>query len=202
MTILINVLELSSTMHQIDKYTLITMHFTEKNKNEKIVRTIIINKIHLIQNLKINLINNDIFDFELIDISTSTNSTYIKSYEMIIFIFIRIKSRFRQMSVHIIKIIIVFFEFEFLLNIHNISLSNRNYFFETINTVNFSIYAHVIDSCTKTILVQNESVHSIKISKNFRSNMFNEINYSNVYLIDFDASNFAIKSFKKEHKNY
>lgn len=171
---------------------------TEKNENEKIVRAVIIKEVYLMKNFKINLlIDNDILDFKLIDILTSTNSTYKNSYKIIIFIFIRIKFKLRQISIHIIKIIIVFFELELFLNIHSISLSDRDYLFESINIVNFSIYAHVIDLCTKTILVQNKSVYSVKIFRNFRLHMFNEMNYSNVYLIDFDASNLAIKSSKK-----
>ena len=202
MIISIAVRDLSSIKHQIDKYALITMQFKEKNNIHKIVQAAIIRKIYLIENFKINLlINNDIFDSKLIDILASANSTYIENCEIIIFILIKIKSKSQQLLIYIIKTLIVIFEFEFLLDIHKIFLFDRDYFFEFVNTVNFSIYAHVVDSNTKAILVRNENIHLIKIFRNFELNVFNEMNCLNVYLVDFDASDFAIKSFKKEHKD-
>ena len=135
------------------------------------------------------------------DIWTSTNLAYIENCEIIIFILIRIKFRLQQMSVHIIRTTIVLFKFEFLSDIHNISLSDKDYFFELVSTVNFSIYAHVVDLNIKAILVRNENIHWIKIFKNFRLSVFNEMSYSNAYVVDFDASDLAIKSFKKEHKD-
>lgn len=61
-------------------------------KNERQVRIIIIKEIHLMNNFKANLfIENDILNFEKIDIAAFKNTTYIESCEIIISISIQTK---------------------------------------------------------------------------------------------------------------
>lgn len=155
MIISIIVRDLNVNKHQINKYAFASIHFKEKNAVDEIVRTVITRKIHLIKNLEVNLlINNDIFDFELIDISTSTNLTHIKSCEIIISILIKTRFNLQQLSIYTFKTTIVLFEIELLLKIYNIFLSNRDYFFEFANTINFFIYVHVVNFEIKFILIK------------------------------------------------
>ena len=198
----ITVRDLEFNWHQTNKYALIAIHFKDKNEVDNDVIVIILKEIHLVGDFKTNLfIDNDIINSELIDIFTSTDSAHIESCDVTIFISIRTRFRFKQISVHIFKTTIVFSKIEVLLNIHNIAFFDGDYFLEFVNTVNFSIYAHVINSDIKSILIRNERFNSIKISRNFRLNIFNEMNCFNAFLIDLNASDLAIRIFKKEHKS-
>ena len=104
------------------------------------------------------------------------------------------------MSMHLLQTTKVLFEFECLVKIYNITLSDRNYFFESIFSVHLFIYVHVINLETNVILVQNDIKNVVTISRNFRLKLLNEMNYFNVYMIDTTISKFAIKYFKKKHK--
>ena len=200
MTTLITVRELETNRHQTNKYALVTMHFKNTNKIDQVVQAVIIRKIHLIDDLKVNLlIDNDILSSKLIDISTSINSTYIENCKMTIFISIKTRFRSRNMSVHTLKAIVIFLKSDCLVDIHNITLSDQNYLFES-DVAEFSIYAHVINLSIKFILMRNEENRSIKISKNFRFEVLTDMSYSDAYLIDSASSDFVIKSSKKDHK--
>ena len=201
MTISITVRDLEVNKYQIDKYAVVLMYFEDKNKSDDVVKTIIIREVHLIKDLKANLlIENDILKFELIDISTSINTAYIENCEVTILITINIRFKSQHMSVHALKTTTVLSEFECLIRIHNIALFDRDYLFESITSANFSIYAHVVNSKTDFILIQNNIKNVIIISRNFRLRLLNELNYFNVYKIDEEISNLALKYFKTEHK--
>ena len=201
MTTFITIRNLEINKHQTDKYTIVFMYFEEKNKIDDTVKTVIIREIHLIKNLKINLlIENDIFEFELIDISTSTNIAYIENCDVTISITINVKFRSQHMSVHVLRTTSISFKSKRLLKIYNIILSERNYFFESFVSVNFAIYAHVINSKTKSVLVRNDSEEIITVSRNFRLNTLNEINYFSAYAIDTSNVDLALRSSLTIHK--
>ena len=201
MTTLITIRDFEINKHQIDKYAIVFMYFEEKNKIDDTVKTVIIREIHLIKNLKINLlIENDILEFELIDISTFTNIAYIESCDVTISIIINVKFRFQHMSVHVLRTTSISFKSKRFLKIHNIILSERNYLFESFVSVNFAIYAHVINSKTKSVLVRNDSENIITVSRNFRLNTLNEIDYFSVYAIDTSYVDLALKSSLTIHK--
>ena len=85
MIISITVRKLSTMKHSIDKYVIVSMYFSEKDKHDEIVRIKITRKIHFVNNLKANmLIRNDVLRSEKFDIFTSTSTVYIESCEIII----------------------------------------------------------------------------------------------------------------------
>jgi hypothetical protein len=91
----LNVRETSINKHETSEYIIVTIYFTDKIFEEKLVRRIIRREIHLINNLKINmLIKNDILDFENIIIDEANNKTIITSCNnMIVLIEIRTLSK-------------------------------------------------------------------------------------------------------------
>ena len=201
MIIWITVRDLEINKHQIDKYAIIFMYFENKNKSDIIVKTIIIREIHLIKDWKANLlIENNIFEFEWIDISTFISTIYIDNCEITIFIVINDRFRFQRLSIHVLKTTTIFSEIEYFVNIHNIILSKRDYFFELTSTANFSIYFHIVNSKRNFILMRNDIEKFITISRNFRLKMLNEMNYFNVYMIYLEVSNFAIKFLESKHQ--
>ena len=201
MTISITPRELNANKHQIDKYAIVKMYVKKTDAIEKIVLIVLNKEAHFVKIFKINLmIENNFINFKLINISTFTNSTYIDSCEVTILIAIKLRFKVRTMLIHTFKSTIVSFEFESLLVIHNNTLFDRNHFFQ-LSSADFSIYAHVVNSDTKSLLIRNEESQSIKSSKNFRLNNINDMNYFNAYLIDSKFANFVIKSSKNEHKS-
>lgn len=77
------------------------------------------------------------------------------------------KSKSQQLLVYTLKTIIVLSKFEFLLHIYNMFLFDRDFLFESVNTINLFIYAHVVDLEIKVILIKNEEIYSIKTFKKF-----------------------------------
>jgi hypothetical protein len=67
-----------------------------------------------------------------------------------------------------------------LYKIKNLS-TNRDFLFESFSKVLVSIYAHVIDVKTTEIIVRNESKRSMKISRNFKLEVTQKIQYENCF---------------------
>lgn len=85
------------------------MYFANINDKNQKVKTLITQKIHLIDNFKTNIfIDNDVLKFEFIDILTSTNSIFIENCEITILIRTQIKT-FQIQHMPTIKLIIVLY---------------------------------------------------------------------------------------------
>jgi hypothetical protein len=59
--------------------------------------------------------------------------------------------------------------------------SNRDFLFESSSEVSIFIYAHVIDARTIDVIVRNESTKSMKISKNFKLEVTQKIQYEDCF---------------------
>ena len=201
MIIFITVRELNTDKHFTDKYVIVFMYFLEKNKNDTTIKAKIIRKIHLINDLKTNmLLKNDILDSKKFDIFTSTSSTYIESCEITISIFIKNRFMSRSAFVHFTKTRIISSRIEISILIHKISLSERDYLFEPAEA-NFFMYSHIIDIITNVILMRNDNAILIKIFRNLRLNKLIELKHSNALMINSQFANLAIRRLKSEHKN-
>ena len=196
----ITVRELNIQKHSSDKYVIASMYFSSVNDIDRFVQIMIIREIHLIDNLKINLlIENDILSSKLIDISTSTNSAYIESCEITVSIRLRSKFSSQVKFVHITKIIIVSSQTEIAVSVHIISVSDRDYIFES-DQINFAIYAHIINADIKIILIKNNNYTFVKILRNFRLNKITEITYSDACLVNSVFKNLVLRHSKTYHK--
>ena len=197
----ITIRDLKINKHFTVKYVIVSMYFSEKNEKREAVKTKITREVHLMNNLKTNmLIKNDILKSKKFDIFTFTSSAYIESCETVISIFIKNRSAFRTTSVHFTKTRIISFHVEISILIHKILLFERDYLFESAET-NFFIYSYIVDTITNVILVRNNDNRLIRILKNCRLNKLIELKHFNALLIDFDSSNLAIRRSKSEHKN-
>lgn len=144
------------------------MYFESNNKSDDFVKTILPRKIHLIKNLKANLlIENYLFKLKFINIFTFIHIAYIKSCDVTTFIVINAKFRLQHVFVHILRTTTISFEIECVMQIYNITLSKRDYLFELTISANFFVYVHLINSDTKFILIQNENNFFITIFRNF-----------------------------------
>ena len=80
MTTSITVRDFETSKHLTDRYAIISIYFKNKNKFDKNVRIMIIKEIHLINDLKINiLLENYILNSKLFDISMLTATAYIEN---------------------------------------------------------------------------------------------------------------------------
>ena len=170
----ITIRDLKAEKHQINKYAIVSLYFEDKDAFDIVVKAIVTRKIHLVKNFKVNLlIRNDIFESKLIDISIFINTAYIDNCDITISIIINVRSRSQHMLIHALKTTTIFVEIECVLQIHNTVLSERNYLFEAITKVNFFIYAHMINSQIKFILIRNKDKSILRISRNFRLKTLN-----------------------------
>ena len=196
----ITVRDLETNKHCIDKYAICSMYFSSTNKNDNKILTKIIKEIHLMNNLKTNLlIENDVLKPESIDIFTFTSSTFIKSCNVTISITMQIRSTSQIRLIHAIETSISA-NSEIAISIHKITILDRDYMFESKELINLSIYAHIIDSNTTTILIRNENDKSIRILRNFRLKNLIELDYSNVLQMSTKHSNLALRILKFTHK--
>jgi hypothetical protein len=140
--------------------------------------------MHLIENLKANmLINNDILESEKIIIDVQQKRITIGNCESMI---IEIKIHQRKLFVrrNVISQIVNVISSEAYVKIsYKIKdlLSNRDFLFESFSEVSISIYAHVIDVQTTDVIVRNESAKSMKISRNFKLEVTQKIQYDDCF---------------------
>lgn len=125
-------------------------------KNDASAIAVIIDEMHLIKNLKANLlIENDVSSSEIINISNFAKSAYIENCEITIFITIKTKVKSQFKSIHGLKASIILFKSKCLISVHSeISLSNRAFF--EFSETNLFVYTHVLDLNTFSILIRND----------------------------------------------
>ena len=157
-TFLIFVRDVSLKQHQFDEYVIVFIYISDYNKIDNVVKAIITRKIHLINNLKINmLLNIDLIDLEKIDISISNKKTYIDSCGVIAFLKIKISRVAVQTSIYARKTIVVSSRSKITLSVHYIVISiDKNYLFES-NELNVLFYVYLTNVNFKYIFVRNDS---------------------------------------------
>ena len=204
MIILISVRELNVDKHMTTEYVILFMYFSDQ-KNDNLVRAKIIREIHLIDNLKTNmLLKNDVIDSEKIDVNISNKSAYIDSCEIIVNLEVRTFRISIQTSVHARKITIVSSHSELMLLVHYTTMSfDRDYLFES-NELNFSLYVHLINFTFKHIVVRNESNQAVHISRNCRVDHMIEIDFVNAFQIHVDEvekiADLTLRRSARQHK--
>ena len=136
------------------------MRHTFEKKNDKSITSIFRRKVYLINNFKANmLINNNVIEFENIMINSIKKQTFITSINVIISIKVKLSKNNIQRFVHIRKIIIILFYIEVAVFINDINLSKiKNFLFESIDDVNFILYAHLINTFIFVVIIRNDHV--------------------------------------------
>jgi hypothetical protein len=140
--------------------------------------------MHLIKSLKANmLIDNDILKSKEIIINVQEKKTTIRSCQNLI-IDVKIHQResfVRRNVVNQFAIVISSDSFVKISYKMKDLFSNRDFLFESFSEVSVSIYAHVIDVRITDVIVRNESTKSMKILKNFKLNVTQEIQYEDCF---------------------
>ena len=140
-------------------------------------------KIHLIKNLKINMLfNNNILKLKNIVIDIVKKLIFINNIKVIIALKIRSIKNVVQRSIHLRKTIIISFYVEITVSVNYLNLSKfKNFLFKSNNNLNIFIYAYLINVFISIVIVRNNKNVLVKILKNFRFEQMSEINFLNVF---------------------
>lgn len=152
-----------------DQYAIATILLL-RTSEEKPARAKIIKEIHLVDGLKANmLIGNDILGLEQISIMIPTKTAHIGNCYVTVPIDIKTRSAAQARSIHSKKVTLVPPLSEIEIPVHNFaSLPDRDYLFESAETRNLSLYAHIIGTDTKTVIARNNCDTDIRIPSYFR----------------------------------
>ena len=201
MITLITVRNLKFNKHLTDQYAITFIYFNEKNKNDEMIRAKITRKIHFVNELKINmLIINDIFESKLFDISMFNSTAYIESCDVIIFITITSHRSMQTKFIHSTKTNFISSRSKKLISIYKFFASNRYYSPELVKTANFSIYAHLMNIKSNSILIRNDEIQIFKIFRNFRFEKITESEYINAFQVNTTSFDLTIRSSKSKHQ--
>ncbi len=198
----LNVRELNINKHEIWEYIIAIIYFSEKIKQEKLIRKVIRREMHLIDDLKANmLIDNDILEFEDIFIDDVNNKATIVNCDMIILI--EIRTFFKNMitkALHVRFITIISSHSMIIISIHHTNLSsNRDFLFES-EELNVFIYAHIIDTFINAIITKNDSNRSVKILRNCRLEVITKIQYLNAFHANDEIREYVERKSFRTHK--
>ncbi len=174
--------EIEVNVHETKKYVNFSIYLSSKKDSKKMIE--IHKEMHLIEDLKTNmLIENDILESKNIIINIQEKKIVISSCQnMIIEVKIHQRDSFVRRNVISQFASVVSSEFyaKISYKMKNLS-SNKDFLFESFSEISVFIYAHIIDVKTTEVIVRNESSRSMKISRNFKLEVTQKIQYENCF---------------------
>ena len=165
----------------------------------------IMREIHLINDLKINmLIENDILKSEKFYINLENNIVYIDNCDIFVFVNVKRRSSSQNHLIHIIKITVISPRSKIAIFIHHILndiFNDRNYLFES-EKLNLIMYAHFMNAIIKVVLIRNDTKQVVQIFRNTRLDRLMKMNYFNVFHITIieNVTCLIRRKFKSLHK--
>ena len=198
------VIEIDDNKHEINEYVVVTIHVSDFNKQDKFVIIKIIREIHVINESKIKMfIDINVIESKQINIMISFSQISIDSYDVTISIKLQTSSNRRvKQIIQTNKIIVISFHSQFVISFRRFNkkfLSNRDFLFEFVEC-NLSFYVHVVNVITNVILTRNEIDKSIILSRKFRFDIINKLNYDNCCNLAIENSDLIVKSSKTIHQ--
>lgn len=135
----------------------------EKDNVENEICVIFRCEIHLIKNLKVNiLIDNDIMKSKNIVVNLKNRTTYIDNCNIIVLMKIRTSSFMIFKFIYLRKTIIILFRSKIFIEIHHFAIfNNRDFLFEFNKMSYFTSYAHLINTFINVIVLRNNFIKSI-----------------------------------------
>ena len=205
MTSPLKVRGLGSKMHETWEYAVADIYLPD-TKNGKEVISVLRREIHLIENLKANmLLGNDVIDSEKIVLDVTKKSAVIGSTDATIALKPRSARNAISKLVHLRKSVVVPARTEMTVDVHNACLpKSRDFLFESSDDVTeLAMYAHLVDVSTSSILVRNDKNYSVKIPRNARLGKITEIDFPNAFQVeaDEDVRSLATKQSKATHRD-
>ena len=200
----ITVRGIGTNKHLTDKYAIVPISLTGKDHKGHPAIARFRREVHLVEHLKANmLLGTDILGPEQITIDLGKKEAIIGSCGVNVPIDIGSRNNTPAIvrAVHIRKTTQVPPHSALAVPIHHLDIpKDRDYLFEP-DDVNFSLYAHLMDADTSSVLVRNDTEKTVHIPRNFRLGHLNEMDYPNAcHVTGEDAEELALRRPKREHK--
>ena len=195
--------DLSTRQHKIDEYVMIFIFMIEINVVDENVRATFRREIHVVDDLKTNiLIDNDIMSSKDISIDSDKYTAHIESCKITILVEIKNSRTTVSKLVHSRKTTIISSRTKLSIEIHHLVVFDKEYLFELEDISYLTTYAQLVNVFTKVVVLRNESNKSIQVSRNHRLSRLNEFDYFNAYHFDIidDAKSLVAKCFEIIHK--
>lgn len=178
----IMVQEIGTNKHITNEYAIVDVHF-QGLQNGKPAVAILQREIYLVKDLKANfLIENNILGPEKIRINFEKGEAHMNSSQVTIPLSIENKSTTIHKPIHLKKFTVIPSYTVLSVPIYSLLAmsSDWNYIFE-LDEINFSLYAHMMNSKSRAVLVRNNKNRPIKISRNLHLRYITEMDYPNAY---------------------
>ena len=205
-TISLSVRGLRIYKHNSDEYVIANFYFDELDTHDQLARAHFRRELNLIDDLKTNVfIEMNILDLERFNIDLFAKLVFIKSCDVTITL--KVKSRAFDnaiiQSIHLRKITVMSSNSQILIVVHHDHLLERDFLFEFDSRNEVSLFAHIIDVSLHDVLIRNESNHAVQLPRNLRLSIVSELNYSNVFFVDFSKNmlDMTIRKSKTTHKS-
>jgi hypothetical protein len=199
MTSSLIVKDIDANVHEIKEYVNFSIYLSSKNNPIKM--TEIHREMHLMKNLKANmLIDNDILKPKKIIIDVQDKKTIIRNcQDLIIDVKIHQRESFvrRNVVAQFVNIILSESYAKIPYKMKDL-LSNRDFLFKSSSAISIFIYAHVIDARTTEVIVRNEFAKAMKISRNFKLEIAQEIQYDDCFYAS-QKHHLVLQVSKKNH---
>ena len=201
----LKVRDLETKMHETSKYVITNIHLLD-TKNDKKITSIIRREIHLIDDLKINMLfENDIMKSKKIVINIIKKFVVVNNIDVTISLKTRFVKNVIQKLIHLRKTVVVFSRFEMKIVVHNVCLSkSKNFLFELDDDiVELIMYVHIVDAFTFSILIRNDKNFFVRILRNYRLDKIIEIDFLNVFQIQTNENVrfLIVRQLKFTHRN-
>ena len=183
MTSPLKVRDFNNKMHEIWEYAMANIYLFNTKNNKKVI-SVLRQKIHLIENLKTNMLfENDVINSKKIVFDVTKKSVVINNTDVIIALKSRLVKNVISKLVHLRKSIVVLARTEMIVDVHNACLSKNKIFLFEFNddVIELIMYAHLVDVFTFSILIRNDKNYSVKILRNARLDKIIEIDFPNVF---------------------
>ena len=199
MIISLKIRNIDATIHETNEYVRISVYFSNI-KNDKQILAQITKKIHLVNDLKANLlIDNDFFESKDFTLNISNKKITIISCDVTIDLTIRQRGSYVRKNIHVAESIIILFETKFNVAVKFSVLIDRDFLFESIKKANVTLFHHIVDVYFSEIMIRNDSFHVVKIPENFCLKSVIELTYDDCFLIA-QSKMHRIMTFSKSNR--
>lgn len=181
MSIPLKIKGISTSKHELREFALTILYFSGLNQWSKEVYTCIRYKVYLVDGLKTNMhINNNMLDMESFFINPGTSLAYIRSCSIDIHISAKHLPYFFIYKVLANTTTIILPMSESLIPFKQILLlDSQDFFFHPALESELTFYAYLIDHIIYKVLVCNNPIYYIQVSKNHKLSYITNLAYNN-----------------------
>ena len=180
--------------HKSGEFAALSLYFPGKNNTGQLVYASLTCKIHLVEDLKANLlIGNDIMSPEGFVIDVKGKSALIRSCGVTVFIDTRQRGQFLTRKLLASQEIVLPPQSEAMVLLVPIPLPHdRNFLFYPATQANLTLFTHIVDHQTSKVFVRNVSNETLRIPRCHKLGHLINIAYDNCFLTNtqstFDAA--------------